>query len=67
MTTPDGVSRCRLAPMRDLVFTTPTGKGRELCPLIVTPPAVSRTRSHLSPLCVLGGQIELSQFYLGWR
>ena len=24
MTTPDGVSRCRLAPMRDLVFTTPT-------------------------------------------
>ena len=25
---PDGVSRCRLAPMRDLVFTTPTGKGR---------------------------------------
>eukprot|EP00964_Phaeocystis_antarctica_P128950 scaffold92779_cov66-Phaeocystis_antarctica.AAC.2 len=27
MTTPDGVSRCRLAPLRDLVFTTPTGKG----------------------------------------
>eukprot|EP00964_Phaeocystis_antarctica_P044456 scaffold25552_cov34-Phaeocystis_antarctica.AAC.2 len=26
MTTPDGVSRCRLAPMCDLVFTTPTGK-----------------------------------------
>ena len=28
MTAPDGVSRCRLAPMCDLVFTTPTGKGR---------------------------------------
>ena len=27
MTTPDGVSRCRLAPVCDLVFTTPTGKG----------------------------------------
>jgi len=29
MTTPDGVSRCRLAPLClcDLVFTTPTGKG----------------------------------------
>ena len=29
MATPDGVSRCRLAPLSDLVFTTPTGKGVE--------------------------------------
>ena len=46
MTTTDGVSHCRLAPMRDLVFTTPTGKGASYVRW-VTPPCES-----LSLLCV---------------
>ena len=49
---------CTCANHRAPTVTTGGGGVKAGSPLIVTPPAVSRTRSHLSPLCVLGGKLN---------
>ena len=52
----------KVLSVRDLVFTTPTGKGPKLFPLVYTPSLrESRTKLVLVSFVCFGGQIELSR------